>query len=72
MCIRDRDQLGAYSLGLRERAGIRVAAGAVVIAKADGNVQIRMLNELEMRGCEVRWTERNHLYQEMLLSGEVM
>ena len=66
-----QDQLGAYSLGLRERAGIRVAAGAVVIAKPGGNVQIRMLNELEMRGCEVRWTERNHLYQEMLLSGEV-
>ena len=59
-------------LGLRERAGIRVNAGAVVIAKPNGNVQLRMLSELEMRGCEARWTERNNLYKEMLLSGEVM
>ena len=35
-------------------------------------VQLRMLSELEMRGCEARWTERNNLYKEMLLSGEVM
>ncbi len=67
-----QDQLGAYSLALRERAGIRVNAGAVVIAKPNGNVQLRMLSELEMRGCEARWTERNNLYKEMLLSGEVM
>jgi len=67
-----QDQLGAYSLALRERAGIRVDAGAVVIAKPNGNVQLRMLSELEMRGCEARWTERNNLYKEMLLSGEVM
>ena len=67
-----QDQLGAYSLALRERAGIRVSAGAVVIAKPNGNVQLRMLSELEMRGCEARWTERNNLYKEMLLSGEVM
>ena len=66
-----QDQLGAYSLALRERAGIRVDAGAVVIAKPNGNVQLRMLTELEMRGCEARWTERNNLYREMLLSGEV-
>ena len=31
-----------------------------------------MLTELELRGCEARWTERNNLYKEMLLSGEVM
>ena len=51
------------ALGLRERAGIRVDAGAVVIAKPNGNVQLRMLSELEMRGCEARWTERNNLYK---------
>ena len=66
-----QDQLGAYSLGLRERAGIRVAAGAVIIAKPDGTIQLRMLSELEMRGCEARWTERNNIYKEMLLAGEV-
>ena len=66
-----QDQLGAYSLALRERAGIRVDAGAVVIAKPNGNVQLRMLSELEMRGCELRWSERNERYQEMLLTGEI-
>ena len=67
-----QDQLGAYSLALRERSGLRCTAGAVVIAKPTGSVQIRMLTELELRGCEARWTERNNLYKEMLLSGEVM
>ncbi len=66
-----QDQLGAYSLALRERAGIRVTAGAVVIAKPNGNIQLRMLSELEMRGCEARWTERNNIYKEMLFAGEV-
>ena len=67
-----QDQLGAYSLALRERSGLRCTAGAVVIAKPTGSVQLRMLTELELRGCEARWTERNNLYKEMLLSGEVM
>ena len=43
-----------------------------MIAKANGNVQLRMMSELEMRGCEARWTERHNLYKEMLISGEVM
>jgi len=61
-----QDQLGAYSLALHERAGIRVDAGAVVIAKSNGNVQLRMLSELEMRGCECRWQERLGNYMAML------
>ena len=61
-----QDQLGAYSMALYERAGIRVDAGAVVIAKPNGNVQLRMLSELEMRGCECRWQERLDNYMAML------
>jgi hypothetical protein len=61
-----QDQLGAYSLALHERAGIRVDAGAVVIAKPNGNVQLRMLSELEIRGCECRWQERLDNYMAML------
>jgi hypothetical protein len=53
-------------LALHERAGIRVDAGAVVIAKPNGNVQLRMLSELEMRGCECRWQERLDNYMAML------
>ena len=42
----------------------------MVIAKPNGNVQLRMLSELEIRGCEARWTERNNIYKEMLLTGK--
>ena len=66
-----QDQLGAYSLALQEMSGIKVAAGAIVIAKPDGNVQLRMLSELEMRGCECRWRERNDRYQAMVSIGAI-
>jgi len=66
-----QDQLGAYSLALYERAGIRVAGGAVIIGKSNGTIQLRMLSELEMRGCEVRWQERLDRYMAMVAVGAV-
>ena len=64
-----QDQLGAYSLGLQEMIGLKVKAGAIVIGKPSGTVQLRMLSELEMRGCECRWSERLSRYQAMLSTG---
>lgn len=64
-----QDQLGAYSLALRQMIGLKVSAGAVVIAKPNGNVQLRMLSELEMRGCECRWQERLDRYMAMFELG---
>jgi len=64
-----QDQLGAYSLGLQEMIGLRVKAGAIVIGKPNGTVQLRMMSELEMRGCECRWSERLSRYQAMLSLG---
>ena len=66
-----QDQLGAYSLALHERAGIRVGGGAVIIGKPNGTIQLRMLSELEMRGCEVRWQERMDRYMAMVAVGAV-
>lgn len=66
-----QDQLGAYSLALRERIGLKVTAGAIVIAKGNGTVQLRMMSELEMRGCECRWLERNERYKAMCAVGAV-
>jgi hypothetical protein len=66
-----QDQLGAYSLALYERAGIRVGGGAVIIGKSNGTIQLRMLSELEMRGCEVRWQERMDRYMAMVAVGAV-
>jgi hypothetical protein len=48
-----------------------VDAGAVVIAKGNGEVQLRMMSELEMRGAECRWLERHDKYKAMLELGEV-
>jgi hypothetical protein len=66
-----QDQLAAYSLAMKERSGIVVDAGAVVIAKGNGEVQLRMMSELEMRGAECRWLERHDKYKAMLELGEV-
>ena len=66
-----QDQLGVYSLALYERAGIRVGGGAVIIGKSNGTIQLRMLSELEMRGCEVRWQERMDRYMAMVAVGAV-
>ena len=66
-----QDQLAAYSLAMKQRSGIVVDAGAVVIAKGNGEVQLRMLSELEMRGAECRWLERHDMYKAMLELGEV-
>ena len=66
-----QDQLAAYSLAMKERSGLVAEAGAVVIAKGNGEVQVRMMSELEMRGAECRWLERHAKYRAMLELGEV-
>ena len=56
------DQLGAYSTGLQHLTGLRVKAGAVVVARRTGAPQVRYLTELEIRGAEVRFAERVERY----------
>ena len=63
-------QAGAYSLGLQHLTGIKPKTGAVVVARRSGAPQVRLLNELELRGAECQWLERMSLYkaQELLES----
>lgn len=56
------DQLGAYSLGLRQMTGIRCKGGVVVVARRAGPPDIRLLSELELRGAESRFIERCAAY----------
>ena len=54
------DQIGAYSLGLRELTGIERLKGAfIVVARRSGAPQVRELSELELRGAESRFIERS-------------
>lgn len=62
------DQLGAYSLGLRHLTGIEPVGGVVVVARRTGEPQLRELSQLELRGAEMRFTERVQAYTEALLS----
>ena len=58
MLLNYQDQAGAYSLGLKYLTGIQAKGGAIVVARRTGAPQVRMLSELELRGCEVRFQER--------------
>ena len=66
MLVNYQDQLGAYSLGLRELTGIRAKGGVIVLARRTGAPQVRMLSELELRGCESRFLERCEQYFDKL------
>jgi hypothetical protein len=60
------DQLGAYSLGLRQLTGLRVCGAFVVVARRAGPPDIRQLSELELRGAEARFLERVDSYYKNL------
>ncbi len=68
MCTNYIDQLGAYSLGLRHLTGIEPVGGVIVIARRTGEPQLRTLSQLELRGAEMRFSERVQAYTEALLN----
>ena len=55
-------QLGAYSLGLQCLTGIKPKYGAVVVARRSGKPQIKLLNNLELRGAETIFLDRVDRY----------
>ena len=55
-------QCGAYSLGLTGLTGLKAQAGAIVVARRSGAPQVRLLNELELRGAECMWLERMDIW----------
>jgi len=55
-------QLGAYSLGLQHLTGIKPKYGAVVVARRSGKPQIKILNNLELRGSESIFLDRVDRY----------
>jgi len=59
-------QLGAYSLGLQHLTGIKPKYGAVVVARRSGKPQIKILNNLELRGSESIFLDRVDRYQKTL------
>ena len=59
-------QLGAYSLGLKKLTGIRPKKGIVVIARRSGKPQIKILNNLELRGSESIFLEKVERYHKNL------
>lgn len=58
-------QAGAYSLGLHTLTGLKPKSGAVVVARRSGAPQVRLLNELELRGAECKWLERMDLWNSL-------
>lgn len=55
-------QAGAYSLGLQTLTGLKPKSGAIVVARRSGAPQVRLLNELELRGAECQWLERMEIW----------
>jgi len=55
-------QAGAYSLGLQTLTGLKPKSGAIVVARRSGAPQVRLLNELELRGAECQWLERMDIW----------
>jgi hypothetical protein len=65
------DQLGAYSLGLKNLTGIQAAGAFVVVARRTGAPQVRELSQLELFGAEGRFTARverywNEIYPQLM------
>jgi len=56
------DQLGAYSLGLKELTGIQATGALVVVARRTGAPQLRELTQLELFGAEARFQQRVERY----------
>ena len=58
-------QLGAYNLGLKHLTGIQAKQAAVIIAKEEGAIQERILNEFELLGAMAKFEERMHKYNKL-------
>ena len=55
-------QLGAYNMGLKHLTGIQAKQAAIIIAKDDGAIQERIMNEYELLGAMAKFEERMHKY----------
>ena len=55
-----------YSLGLQHLTGIKPKYGAVVVARRSGKPQIKILNNLELRGSESIFLDRVDRYHKNL------
>ena len=64
--VQYRDQLGAYSLGLKARADIEATAGALVIARRSGAPQEVWLDRKELDLAEKNFLERCTRYFDAL------
>ena len=51
-------QCGAYSLGLKHLTGINPIGAIVCIARKAGKPQVRVMNEMELLGSEIKFMER--------------
>ena len=67
--LRDyRDQLGAYSLGLKHTIGLEVPQAAIVIARRVGTCNVVILDRQELDQAEDRYQDRVMRYWEALLN----
>jgi ATP-dependent exoDNAse (exonuclease V) beta subunit len=63
-----RDQLGAYSLGLKHILGLEVQQGAVVVSRRVGSAQVELLTREQLDQAEDRYQDRVMRYWEALLN----
>jgi ATP-dependent exoDNAse (exonuclease V) beta subunit len=68
MLIDYRDQLGAYSLGLKHILGLQVQGAAVVVARRVGSAQVELLTREQLDQAEDRYQDRVMRYWEALLN----
>ena len=51
-----------YNLGLKHLTGIQAKQAAIIIAKEEGAIQVRIMNEYELLGAMAKFEERMHKY----------
>ena len=56
------DQIGAYSLVLKNLTGIKAKGGVVVCARRSGAPTVKMMSELDLLAAEQRYLERLNIY----------
>ena len=59
-------QLGAYNYALRKITGIECSQALICIARRSGKPQLRLMNNLEVRGSEIMFMERCLKFKEQL------
>ena len=59
-------QLGAYNYALRNLTGIECSQALICIARRSGKPQLRLMNNLEVRGSEIMFMERCLKFKEQL------